>query len=114
MISEFTLEKVKDKIEYRELDALKVKGKTKPVFVYEVIALKGELPQNKKRVLRLYNQGLKYYKNQDWDNSIKLFQEALNIIADDGPSQTYLHRCQEYKKNPPSSNWDGSWELKTK
>ncbi len=114
MISEFTREKVKDEIECRELDALKVKGKTMPVYVYEVIALKGELPQNKKRVVKLYNQGLECYKNQDWNNSIKLFQEALYIIADDGPSKTYLHRCQEYKKNPPPPDWDGVWELKTK
>ena len=52
--------------------------------------------------------------NQISNSSIILFQEALHIIADDGPSQTYLHRCQKYKKNPPPPDWDGVRELKTK
>lgn len=40
IISEFTLEKVKDLIEYEYLDEVTVKGKTKPVKIYQLIAIK--------------------------------------------------------------------------
>ncbi|NLK49801.1 MAG: adenylate/guanylate cyclase domain-containing protein [Candidatus Cloacimonetes bacterium] len=40
IISEFTLEKVKDQVETRYLDEVKVKGKDKPVKIYELISLK--------------------------------------------------------------------------
>jgi len=40
IISEFTLEKVKDLVEVRYLDEVKVKGKNKAVKIYELIGLK--------------------------------------------------------------------------
>src|SRR5262249_32615179 len=42
MISEFTHQKVKDVVDCRELDFVAVKGKEKPVGVYEVLAQKGK------------------------------------------------------------------------
>ncbi|TGK17160.1 adenylate/guanylate cyclase domain-containing protein [Leptospira fluminis] len=42
IISEYTYEKVKDRVIARELDLVKVKGKTKPVRIYELIDLVNE------------------------------------------------------------------------
>ncbi|MFC2061510.1 CHASE2 domain-containing protein [Elusimicrobiota bacterium] len=114
MMSEFTKKQVEHDVEWRELDALKVKGKTKPVYVYEIMGLKGKLSSEKNEVYTLYTQGLLSYKIKQWELAIDLFKQALDIIPDDGPSKTYLARCEEYKKNPPPEDWDGVWELKTK
>jgi len=40
IISEFTYEEVKDHIIARELDLIRVKGKEKPVKIYELIDMK--------------------------------------------------------------------------
>jgi adenylate cyclase len=40
IISEFTLEKVKDLVDYNYLDEVKVKGKNKSVKIYELIGIK--------------------------------------------------------------------------
>jgi adenylate cyclase len=37
IISEFTYERVKDKFVCRELDTIKVKGKKKPVTIFEIM-----------------------------------------------------------------------------
>ncbi|MDH5717997.1 MAG: adenylate/guanylate cyclase domain-containing protein [Spirochaetia bacterium] len=42
IISEYTYEKVKDKIIARELDSIRVKGKIEPVTIYELIDIKNE------------------------------------------------------------------------
>jgi adenylate cyclase len=42
LISEHTFQKVKDKVTVREIDDLRVKGKTEPVTVYELICINGE------------------------------------------------------------------------
>jgi adenylate cyclase len=42
MISEFTYEEVKDMVEVKRLDAIRVKGKAEPVLMYEVLGLKEE------------------------------------------------------------------------
>ncbi len=42
IISEYTYEQVKDRVITRELDIIKVKGKAKPVRIYELMGLKDE------------------------------------------------------------------------
>jgi len=44
IISEFTFEMVKNDVIVRELDNIRVKGKTKPVKIYELLAVKGHDP----------------------------------------------------------------------
>jgi len=43
IISEYTYAQVKDKVIARELDTIKVKGKNKPVLIYELIDVLGGL-----------------------------------------------------------------------
>src|SRR6185295_16156279 len=42
IISEFTYERVKDRVWARELDLVRVKGKLAPVRIYELMGLKNE------------------------------------------------------------------------
>jgi adenylate cyclase len=114
MMGETTYEKVKDEVEARELDLLQVKGKTKGVRVFELLARKGELDPAKQELLTLYNDGLKAYKERKWAEGIKAFQAALGLDPADGPSKTYLARCQAYQTTPPQADWDGVFVMKTK
>lgn len=114
MISEFTYRQAKDFIEVRELDSLRVVGKTEPVKVYELLARKGELPAQKLRVVEIFHEGLEAYKQQKWDIAIARFTEALNIDPNDGPSKTYIARCEEFKVSPPPADWDGVYTLESK
>jgi hypothetical protein len=36
------------------------------------------------------------------------------VHKDDGPSATYVDRCTEFMKKPPSKNWDGVYKLAAK
>jgi len=115
MISEFTYEHVKDHVETRFLDSLRVKGKEQPVKVYEVLEKKENgLPENKKKAIELYNEGMSCYLSQKWDEGINNFRKALEIDPDDGPSKVYLERCKRYKESPPPKNWDGVYIMTTK
>ncbi len=115
MISEWTQALVKDIVITRELDILRVKGKAKGVQVFEVIARTSTgISSNMKKVLENYNQGLAAYRQQRWDEALVYFKAALHIKADDGPSLTYLERCEAYKQVPPPENWDGVYEMTTK
>lgn len=67
-----------------------------------------------KRLVDEYNKGLVFYKQRKWDQAISAFQTALNIEPDDGPSKLYLERAQDFKKNPPSEDWDGVYVMTTK
>lgn len=115
MISEWTQEIVANDVVTRELDLIRVKGKLKPVKVFEVMARKSTgLSSTVRKVVDNYNQGLGAYRQQRWDEAIVYFKSALNAKPDDGPAGVYLERCEEYKKNPPPEDWDGVFVMTTK
>jgi adenylate cyclase len=114
LISETTYEGAKAAIEVREIDLITVKGKTKPVRIYELLAKKGELTELQEQVNKVFHQGLAAYREQEWDEAIKIFKKALKLCPKDGPSKTYIERCGALKKEKLPENWDGSYTLKTK
>ena len=107
MISEFTYEMVKDHVEVRELDKIRVVGRAVPVTVYEMLAKKGELDLPTAQVVNFYNTGLHYYKDRKWSDANGMFLRALAENPKDGPSKTYIDRCERYEANPPPDDWDG-------
>ena len=115
MIGENTHEMAKDKIIARELDLLRVKGKTEPVKVYELVGLveKG-IAEDKMHVLDSFQKGFENYLEQNWDWAINYFKQALSFDAKDLPSQTYIKRCEQFKENPPGESWDGVFTMQTK
>jgi adenylate cyclase len=116
MISEYTYKRVKDLVIARELDSLQVKGKTEPVKVYELMATKEDgLSEAMNKVLEHYHRGLELYKNRQWDEAIAEFQTALSTNGGkEGPSETYVERCKEYKESPPPPTWKGEYIMTTK
>jgi adenylate cyclase len=113
IISEKTHKIVKDKFESRKLDAVKVKGKKKPILIYELISHKDNTSKKQRDFIKLYETGLEFYFKKKWKESIKSFQASIKLI-DDNASNIFITRCQEFLKNPPSKDWDGVWEMETK
>ncbi len=114
MISETTYERVKDVVEARELDLIRVVGKEQPIKVYELFGKKGTLPDYMYEMLKKYNEGLQLFRDRQWEEAQSAFKAGLRIVPDDGPCKTYIERCKEFAKNPPPKKWDGVYRLKTK
>ena len=72
------------------------------------------ITKEKEEVLKYYNLGLTAYKQRKWDEAIRAFERALSIDPNDGPSDVYLERANEFKKTPPPDDWDGVFVMKTK
>ncbi len=114
MISGFTYSAVKDHIDSRKLDIIRVVGKTEPIEIYELMGKKGTLPDKVYDCIEKYNIGLDYFNVRQWKKAQKSFNDALKILPDDGPSLTYVKRCEEFMKKPPSKKWDGVYSMKSK
>jgi len=114
MIGASTYELAKDHIEARLLDKIVVKGKTEPIEIYELIAKKGEITQEKREVVKLYGEGLETHWQRDWDGAIAKFKAGLEIDPDDGPCKALLERIEEYKEEPPPDTWQGEYVRKSK
>lgn len=114
MMGETTYLEAKDSIEARLLDKIVVKGKTKPISIYELLARKGQLPEKKARVAALYEQALRIHWERKWDEAIGCLNDALALDPKDGPSAKMRDRIIMYKENPPSENWAGEYVRTTK
>ncbi len=114
LISEDTYSRAADRIEVRELDLLQVKGKDKTVRIYELLAPKGQLSETQQQGRELFQKGLALYRDQKWEEAKSQFQRVLSLLPDDGPSTTFLRRCDQFQEAPPEKTWDGVYHLKTK
>ena len=115
MISESTYKAVRGEFVTRPLDRIIVKGKSRPVAVYELIARKGEpLSKLLETLLPLYEEGIYFYEQREWANAEKAFRQCLRILPDDGPSRIYLRRVLDFAKNPPPDNWNRVYEMTSK
>ncbi len=109
MCSEFTLALLRQPEDFRlrELDFLAVKGKTRPVKVYEIVELADQaLPPERERALALFEQGLARYRRHEWAEAAEDFRAALEADPTDGPSRVYLERSEENAADPPPADWD--------
>ncbi len=114
-ISESTFDRVRDKVRARKLDVVRVKGKTQPVAIYELIGRKGRsLDSEREQVMEAYCEGLEAYNRRHWETAIHHFISALQIDPNDGPSKIYLERCRTLRDNPPKKSWDGVFNLLSK
>ena len=113
IISGKTHQVINDRCETRKLDIVKVKGKKKPIPIYELLAKKDTLSKSEKDFVILFEKGLDLYFNKEWKTAIKSFKQSLRI-KDDYVSKMFINRCQDLLKNPPAKEWDGVWEMKTK
>ncbi len=115
IISENTYAPCKDKIVVRELDRTRVKGKTFPVSIYELVGYKSDsIPLAKQQTIELYHQGREYYLKREFDRAITHFAMIMEIDSKDKAAKLHIDRCQHFMLNPPAQDWDGVWTLTSK
>ncbi len=113
LVTEFTASHLEGKMVCRELDLVRVKGKSRPVRIYEILGLK-ERCSGDSSWLELFELGLGLYRQMRWEEAAACFSEVLKTVPQDGPSRLYLERCRAFSIKPPSGPWEGihSWETK--
>jgi adenylate cyclase len=115
MISEFTQEHVKDDFYTRPLDLIRVKGKEKPIEVFELISDRNvKLSSQYLEMLELYSKGIQSYRKQEWREAIDVFEYCLKLYPEDQPSKLYRRRCIDFRLNSPGKEWDGVFTMTEK
>lgn len=114
MISDATYRLCEQDVDVRELDTLRVVGKSEPVRVYELLDRKNQTPSVRAELALQFEQALGLYKNGDFQQAKAAYEDCLKIVPDDGPALTYVRRCQAYMDQPPGADWDGVFNLTEK
>ncbi len=101
-----------------ELDYIQVKGKTEGVYIFALMGDESVEQSEGFRALRDENEKMiKAYRSQDWDQAWKHLEKCRTLIGDfriAGLYDLYETRINEYRKDPPSPDWDGVFIATTK
>ena len=62
----------------------------------------------------LYHEAIQEFGSQQFESARMKFLEVLKFLGHDKPSETYIQRAEAFVANPPTKDWDGVFELKTK
>ncbi len=112
-----------DKVLFRFLDRIVVKGRSLPVPVYEVVGFRAEASAQTLECVSIHAQGIERYLAQDWAGAIELFQKSAALetyqpskahYIESNPSLIMIQRCHYMKDHPPGGNWDGVYVMKEK
>ena len=115
MISEATYAKVEDEVFVRVIDKIVVKGKTKPITVYELLGLKDNKEAiDEFTIYENYIKGYDKFRSREFEIAKNLFRKSLDENPNDELSKIYLERSENYFLNPPENDWDGVSILKSK
>lgn len=111
LMGQNTWEAVKDDVVAREVDTVRVAGKSIANRIFELVGLKGEVPAERLAVLDAYALALALYRNRRFPEAQRAFDKVLELDPSDGPSKTLKSRCFQYSLNPPPPDWDGAVAL---
>jgi len=112
-----------DRIVFRPLGRIVVKGRSMPVPIHEIVGLKENVTDRTRECLAVFEQGLHRYYGRDWAGARDLFVrsaelEPLQPGRDPGvkanPSLVYQHIVAEMIAQPPPADWDGVYVMHEK
>ncbi|MEO1520562.1 MAG: GAF domain-containing protein [Cyanobacteria bacterium J06633_2] len=115
IMSEFTYSFCRDRIWARELDRIRVKGKNRPISIYELMGDRQQpLDDRTQEFLSVYQSARSAYQNCDFRRAVTLFKQAHQLKQNDQATLTHIKRSQQYLITPPKANWDGVHTMTTK
>jgi adenylate cyclase len=106
LVGEETKKAVKDVV-FREVDMVRVKGKDTAVAIYEPIGMEGQVDKKVLDELKIWNQCLKQYRAQDWDQAELSLMNLQRMNPDCALYVSYSEEVVKHRKNPPGPGWDG-------
>jgi adenylate cyclase len=110
VVSESTYEAVKDHLVCRELDLIRVKGKSVPVRIFELICRKQDETEEIRNRNIKFQDALLDYRSRNFESA----KEKFSAIKNDPPSAVYVERCKAFINSVPPNNWDGVFTFTTK
>jgi class 3 adenylate cyclase len=101
--SEMTVALTGSTFAWRELDAIRVKGRATPVKIYELLAEAGQETPQQAAAAATYAQGLAHWRAREFDAAAKCFERVADV---DKPSALFLSRAKAFASHPPGPDWE--------
>lgn len=111
LASEATVSLAGPAVVWREIDTVRVVGRTGPIRLYEPMGLAGNVTQEGASLMQAYAEGLRCWRSQDFAGACRNFEP---IAETDPPARFLLKRCRQLLQEPPAPGWDHIHALDSK
>jgi len=109
IVTEATRQACGDRILFRRLDKVAVKGKKEPVVIYEAVAESAAAKPEQQKLAEMFDAAFAKYLAKDFAGCTADCDALLKIKADDFATQQLKDRAAHFLAEPPSADWDGTW-----
>ncbi|OYW24034.1 MAG: hypothetical protein B7Z43_01070 [Sphingomonas sp. 12-62-6] len=114
LLCEDTAAAVMGRMETREIDVIRVRGRKRPAKIFEAVAPSRAADIGRKASLVAYGKGRTNLLSRNWQGAIADFEEAVAQDPSDMPAKVMLDRARTLAQRTPESNWDGVWQSPAK
>ena len=114
LIGEETYDHLDNSFLCRLVDKVQVKGKEKPIRIYQPLCLMQDAPEELITLVESYHYAYKQYVAQNWDEAEKLFRALQEKDPDTLLYQVYLDRIPDLKTQQLGPDWDGTFRHTSK
>jgi adenylate cyclase/guanylate cyclase len=101
--SETTVALAGEAFAWRELDAIRVKGRTGALKIYQLLARAAELTSAEQTMIDNYADGLAHWRAREFERAAECFARSAEI---DRPASLFAARARDLAQNPPEADWD--------
>jgi class 3 adenylate cyclase len=92
----------------RPLGRVKLKGKKRPITIYEYFAGdRRKVRDGKRKTLIRFNEGMQWYHRSEFTQAAGIFKEVLAANPDDQTVRMLLERAEKYNREGVPANWSG-------
>jgi len=110
VVGHATREKVRGVV-WRELDKVRVRGKTVPERIFEPLVREGELDPGQAAHLARWHEALEMFRLRRWEQAAAGFRELAQVRGYERITFLYLGYVRDLEANPPGEGWDAAFTL---
>ena len=112
-----------DRLVFRALGRIVVKGRTRPVPIHEVVGMREEVNDQTRECIAIFEDALERYYARDWDGALARLEKSRALEPNhpgktpgvlSNPSLVYLEIVEHARHDPPPPDWDGRYVMKEK
>ncbi len=96
----------------RFIDCIRVKGRSKPITIYQVLDPFGEKHiDNVSKSASYFDDMRALYTEGRFEDAMRILEKLIDNYPDDGVLSVYYKRCSKFAKYPPVDVWDGIYNF---
>jgi adenylate cyclase len=114
LVSETTAALVGGEFYLRRMDVLRVKGKSQPMAMFELMGEKTVADARLAERIAGFERAFGAYQSCRWDESEKILLELSAGFGQDAAVDALLARVRDYRRVPPPEGWDGVYVSSSK